>query len=29
MAAFHQTDTGGWSSDIPEREEDDAPEEVP
>lgn len=26
MRAFLQTDTGGWSDDIPEREEDEAPE---
>lgn len=26
MRAFYQSDAGGWSSDIPEREEDEAPD---
>lgn len=24
--AFHQSDAGGWSDDIPERQDDDAPD---
>ncbi len=28
MRAFFQTDDGGWSDDIPERQDDDVPEEI-
>lgn len=29
MTAFFQTDEGGWSDDIPDRQDDDLPEEIP